>query len=78
MDEGEDLISFLNESTEENLAGFIKGRVRERLQELEESKRKLNEQLAAVDYEMNLLRKYCDSGTQEPSVQDLLAKLLKR
>ena len=78
MDEAADLIKFLNESTEEHLAVFIKGKVQKRLQELEERKRRLNEEIAAIDYEIDLLKKYCDGMVSEPSVQDLLAKLLKK
>ncbi|MCX7935686.1 MAG: hypothetical protein N3A66_10575 [Planctomycetota bacterium] len=78
MDEGKDLLQFLNESTEEHLASFIKGKVQTRLKELEERKRRLNEEIAAIDYEMDLLKKYCEGAVSEPSVQDLLAKLLKK
>ena len=76
--DGDDLIRLLNDSVEEHLATFIKSKVQGRMQELDEKKRHLQEEFAAIDYEMSLLRKYCDGATQEPSVQDLLAKLLKK
>ena len=77
-DEGGDFLKLLNESVEESLAAYIKSKVQVRMKELDERKRKITEELAGIDCELDLLKRYCAGHTQEPSVQDLLAKLLKK
>ncbi len=74
-----DLKKLLSTSTEDRLADYIRMRVDARLSELQDRRKALGEELAAIEYELELLRRYRAGGVeQDATVQDLLAKLLTR
>lgn len=74
----EDLMRLLSDTTEENLGSFIENRVQDRIGELKERQKRLQEEQAAITHELELLSQYAQGSVHDLPVDEILSKLLKK
>ena len=73
----QDLMDLLSTTSEDRLESFVRRKIDGRLSELKERQKRLNEELAAVNHELQQLQQYSSGGKEAPTPQEVLVKLLK-
>ena len=73
----EDLMDLLSTTTEDRLQSFISKKMDTRIAALKERRKRLSEELAAIDHEISMLNQYSQGGDDAPTPQEVLARLLK-
>jgi hypothetical protein len=72
-----DLMDILSNTSEDKLQGFISKKIDGRIVELRERQKRLHEEMAAINHELQSLEQYANGGRDAPSPQEVLIKLLK-